>query len=97
MIDLSEKCFMMIEPVSSKKEIEINDKISNLVEEIMKNTKIVGRTKGWHTCNCGERSGSTILEIKINNKIYITNSLALHYVKYHRSEIPQAEIDKLIK
>lgn len=47
--------------------------------------------RGSHQCSCGVRS---------DNKTYIigrfsTNSLAVHYLAWHRHEVPQAELDKV--
>ncbi len=97
MINTNNKYFMMIEPKLAVIEQEVNDEITQQVEEIMKTVKEIAWTKGLHFCNCGVHSGNAILEVTINGKQYETNSLALHYIKYHRSEVPQSEIDKIFK
>lgn len=96
MIDISEKYFLMIEPNSSTKEIEINDELTKKVEEIMKTKKVVAMYRGFHICSCGQIGGNCDYEITIGKNKYITNILALHYIKFHRSEIPQSELKKLI-
>lgn len=46
-----------------------------------------------HTCICGKQSESRDYEIYPG--VY-THSLAAHYLRDHRSEVPLSEIDKLI-
>lgn len=50
-------------------------------------------TKGFHICSCGEYSDNVTYDIDICGKTYITNVLALHYVQYHREEIPTRDLD----
>ena len=51
-------------------------------------------TMGVHECSCGERSAS--FDIFLLNG-YMTNTLAEHYLAWHREEIPLAEIKKIRK
>lgn len=48
---------------------------------------------GWHTCICGAKSDNT--EHVLPRNILMTNSLCVHYLAWHRHEIPSGEIDKL--
>ena len=50
--------------------------------------------KGTHTCSCGAKSTSADHFIGEENSLR-TNSLCLHYVQFHRDEIPLDELDKL--
>jgi len=50
--------------------------------------------RGFFTCSCGLKGGSYDLILPGNIK---TNKLAIHYVEYHRSEIPLKEIEKINK
>lgn len=51
-----------------------------------------GGWRGWHDCVCGAAS---------SNKNYllsdgqVTNSLCVHYLAYHRGEVPGAELRKV--
>lgn len=47
---------------------------------------------GVHTCKCGARSRS--YDFLFPNNMY-TNSLCLHYLEWHRHEIPEEEFHKL--
>lgn len=49
---------------------------------------------GYHTCTCGSRSKSHDF---ILSDGLITNSLCVHYLAWHRSEIPKEELDKVAK
>ena len=49
-------------------------------------------SKGVHQCICGEKSGSKDYEILPG--VY-TNSLAPHYLRFHRSQVPEKELMKI--
>jgi hypothetical protein len=49
---------------------------------------------GIHICRCGAKSYS--FDIDLGNGYY-TNSLADHYLRFHRSEIPKHEMLKVHK
>ena len=49
--------------------------------------------KGIHLCN-GCKIHSTSHDILLPNG-FITNKLALHYLMYHRSEVPSEELSKI--
>lgn len=50
--------------------------------------------KGVHFCKCG--ASSTNYDLILPNG-QITNSLALHYMAYHRDEVPEYELKKVRK
>lgn len=47
--------------------------------------------RGWHNCSCGANSDNQ--DHIIGN--LVTNSLAVHYLAFHRSEIPANELQKV--
>jgi hypothetical protein len=49
-------------------------------------------TMGRHHCVCKEKSDSCDYEILPG---WYTNSLADHYLRWHRAEVPQEELDKI--
>ncbi len=49
-------------------------------------------TFGFHACICGAHS--TSVDYLLPGGI-VTNYLCVHYLAWHRSEVPQAEIDKI--
>lgn len=91
MIKSDPKYLMMIEP-KGKKEPAIEDALTQIAKAVLSSTTRGTQYRGSHTCNCGERGGSCDL-ITPDGKI--TNSLLVHYVREHRSEVPLAEIEKL--
>lgn len=51
-----------------------------------------GGWKGVHTCSCGVNSGNC--DLLLENGM-VTNSLAAHYLAWHRDEVPAAELRKV--
>jgi hypothetical protein len=52
-----------------------------------------GRRTTFHVCACGAHSDNTDYTLPNRRK---TNSLAVHYLAFHRSEIPNAELAKVM-
>jgi len=49
-----------------------------------------------HKCACGARSDNRDHYVRMNDgKRLKTNSLAIHYLAFHRAEVPAAELAKL--
>ena len=91
MNNLSEKYLLQIEPKEQKSKTPINDNLTKKMINLLKTAKRGRAYKGTHRCVCGERSEN--YDLFIGN--LITNSLAVHYLKWHRKEIPKSEILKL--
>lgn len=91
MNNISKKYLLQIEPRSKKSKLPFNDALARKMESLLELATRGKLYKGWHTCACGERSTSYDLIVKG----YITNSLAAHYLRWHRSEVPRSEIEKL--
>lgn len=81
----------MIEPKSKQIEPPIDDYLTKKMERLLKRGKNGPYYRGFHVCKCGERSGNC--DIYVGK--YITNSLSVHYLRHHRSEVPTGEIEKL--
>lgn len=93
MKDVSNQSLLMIEPTSRVKEPAVNDAYTAKMEMLLKKATKGPFYKGFHICACGERSSNCDFYIGK----YTTNSLAAHYLRYHRSEVPASEIEKLRK
>lgn len=98
MINLSDGYLMMIEPKKGAEspvtESPINDHITRKAKEVW--PKCLHSTisyRGFHVCKCGAISDNRDWYTPSGR---ITNSLLVHYVQMHRSEVPQSEIDKLL-
>ena len=94
MIILDDVHLLMIEP-QEPPHAPVDDVLTRDMQQLLdevQNIQTDTRFRGWHTCVCGERSDNR--EWKLKNGI-ITNSLAVHYLRFHRPEVPVEEINKL--
>jgi len=48
--------------------------------------------RGWHTCSCG--ACSTSVDYLLPNG-EVTNSLCIHYLAYHRHEVPPQQLARV--
>jgi len=82
---------LMIEPLNKGSENPVIDDLTcKMTYAIRKSNKILGFS-GEHRCVCGAlNDGFHYLYGKM-----LTNSLAVHYMAFHRDEVPQAEIEKV--
>jgi len=91
-IILDENHLMMIEPNMSATD-PIQDDLTNLARIVFDKSRPNNICyRGVHTCICGINSDNRNW-ILLNG--VITNSLLVHYVECHRSEIPESELEKL--
>ena len=97
MIGTDKKYLMFIEPASKKQEPTVDDELSAYADILMNKMRPRNDfTKGFHVCKCGKaHSASHTFSVSLAGKSYITNNLLAHYVKNHRSEIPDLEMIKL--
>lgn len=91
MHDVSDKYLLQIEPENDQSKEPVNDELTSKMEVLLENAEVGLSYRGFHICKCGAISGSCDL---IVGK-YITNSLAVHYLKWHRKDVPESEIQKL--
>src|SRR4051812_29554569 len=103
MINTNPQFLLYIEP-KNVGEAEVNDELAQRVEAMLKkgkrgimispgnfNTEL--STKGFHRCVCGACSAGQ--DVLLENGL-VTNTLAAHYLRFHRSEVPQSELDKIL-
>lgn len=91
MIDLGAGFLMMIEPQGNC-EPAIDDKLTKSAEFLFSRAENATQYRGFHHCKCGALSDN--VKWTLVNGIE-TNSLLAHYVRHHRSEIPESELEKL--
>lgn len=48
--------------------------------------------RGFHVCKCGTQGTGNDYQLPGG---MITNALAAHYLSYHRSEVPESELEKV--
>ena len=51
-----------------------------------------GGWRGWHTCVCGACSSNQNYLLQDGQ---VTNSLCVHYLAFHRDEVPESELQKV--
>jgi len=91
MHNTSNKYLLQIEPKSKRSALPTSDALSMKMELLLSQASKGRGYKGTHKCICGKRSENYDLSIEG----YITNSLAVHYLLWHRDEVPRSEIIKL--
>jgi hypothetical protein len=52
--------------------------------------------RGIHLCVCRMRSTNYNLYVRSTSGQLTTNSLCVHYLAHHRSEVPPGELDKVL-
>lgn len=85
---------MFIEPVGTTCEPPITDELTTLADRAFAEADPGPPEewyRGWHTCACGARSDNK----PWRTRGVLTNSLIVHYVRDHRSEVPPSELRKL--
>lgn len=91
-ISLNPTNLLFIEP-KNEPTTPINDELTKIVEEEFANAKDHGpRWRGFHDCICGQMSSNHNYELPCG---LITNSLCVHYIRDHREEVPESELEKI--
>jgi hypothetical protein len=95
---------LYIEPLNQKSESPVIDSLTKKMAAAFQHKKSTGvllkngtylegaLTRGFQRCTCGAMSGSTDYELECG---FITNSLCLHYLAWHRPEVPEPELEKV--
>ncbi|AYV76130.1 MAG: hypothetical protein Terrestrivirus4_178 [Terrestrivirus sp.] len=100
---------LFIEPKNDKSVEPVDDELTLFVEKLLNDaiankSKTMGvvmndgswydgvSTKGWHVCRCKQTSSPHDYEIY---KGFYTNSLAAHYLRFHRNDVPEVELNKV--
>lgn len=98
-----ENALLYIEPYNNKTNTPVLDELTIKVfnawktrigEGVYMNGGLVRglRTMGLHECRCGKYSGNSDYELEGGK---ITNTLCVHYMAYHRNEVPEKEMKKV--
>jgi hypothetical protein len=76
---------------TGQQELPINDNLTRKIESLWEKAteKPGAQYKGFHTCDCGKRSDNSDWNLPGG---ITTNSLCVHYVKYHRSKLSPEDI-----
>lgn len=102
MVSQSPKLLLFIEPILHKSDTPvIDDYVRILAASFAKAVtgtisddqfNIESGYMGHHNCVCG--AGSTAFDYKLTENLF-TNSLAIHYLVWHRQEVPSTELEKI--
>jgi hypothetical protein len=86
---------LFIEPKKAAAKEPVQDELSENMREAMRHAGTPNYTYfGYHQCVCGAKSDATDWILHTGQ---VTNSLAVHYLEYHRGEIPRDEFEKVRK
>ncbi len=85
---------MMIEPTGQAASEPLVDDLTRKMAAAYRRSTLPAdgrRYRGWHTCVCGAKSDNT--DHFIDGKK--TNSLCVHYLAFHRKDVPPSELAKV--
>lgn len=88
----------MIEPANPPSATALRDTITEMFRPIF-DAALANRPdwmncyKGFHECSCGAMSETFDVRLPSGQ---LTNSLAMHYLEFHRDEVPDCEIEKIL-
>ena len=95
MVISDDKHVLFIEPEHCASKEPVLDAITEKMKQAMARARPSDVLyRGWHFCKCGARSEHNDYILHTGQ---ITNSLAVHYLEYHRDEVPEGEIEKVLK
>jgi hypothetical protein len=93
MQNLTGAYILMIEPSAETSSEAVIDTLTRKMAAAMrKATSSIGY-RGVHECACGEFSGNKDLFLENGQ---MTNSLAVHYLAFHRAAVPPTELEKVM-
>lgn len=107
-----EREILMIEPLEVPSEEPVIDDITKIMTEAWRSRiSSTYNYMGSHRCVCGRSSDSkdhwVIPTGRLLNRLrwvifgegdaYLTNILSIHYLAYHRTEVPEADIARIKK
>jgi len=81
---------LYLEPCKDRTAKPIIDGLTRKITASLRKAKNVNGMFGWHTEPCG--CNSSCCDHQLPNGL-VTNSLAIHYIAFHRHEIPTEDIE----
>ncbi len=81
---------LMIEPSGSPSPTPIIDELTRNMTAIWRKRRDSDYSfRGFHVCNCGAHSDNKEHWLGVDN--LLTNSLCIHYLAFHRKDVPEVE------
>jgi|ERR1051326_1657939 hypothetical protein len=87
------KYLLYIEPKDIRSATPLVDELTKRMTAALRKAKAGQCFMGFHTCNCGAHSSSCDFILPSGVQ---TNSLCIHYLAYHRPEVPRIELSKVL-
>lgn len=85
---------LMIEPSEKTSPEPVIDELTRKMTAAWRLRRdMEGNWRGTHCCNCGARSDSK--DHWVGDPELLTNSLCVHYLAFHREEVPAEELEKV--
>jgi len=81
---------LYINPSAQTSEEPVIDELTMKMTAAFRRATKGTQWRGWHTCRCGAHSHSCDYILPNGEQ---TNSLCIHYLAWHRGEVPQSELD----
>lgn len=90
------KGLLMIEPSERGYDVPLIDKLTRQMTAAWRSrrTSEYGY-RGFHVCRCGANSDNRDHWVMVAGQELLTNSLCIHYLAFHRQEVPVEELAKV--
>ena len=93
MIKTDDNHILFVEPKQAAVKEPVQDELTVKMSEAMARARRSDYFYfGYHECICGAKSDTQDWFLESGQK---TNSLAVHYLQYHRCEVPEIELNKI--
>lgn len=89
---ISEKGILYIEPSRATSGEPTIDALTRKMTAAFRLGKPGMSYRGWHQCACGAHSSNCDYSLPNGE---MTNSLCVHYLAYHRSEVSELQLEKV--
>ncbi len=87
---------LFIEPCGQRSAEPVLDELTERMAEALRVGEMSNCYMGVHTCVCGVRSEShDVLVQRVDGDYFVTNTLATHYLMWHRDDVPESELVKV--
>lgn len=83
---------LFIEPSACTSSIPLVDSLTRKMTAAFRQGAILYYCKGFHVCACGVFSSNSDYSLPNGD---MTNSLCIHYLAFHRDEVPEAQLSRV--
>jgi hypothetical protein len=86
---------LMIEPKGRASSQPVIDELTRRMAAAWRTQRLGPAYRGVHHCACGVTSDHFEHFVTLDGRELLTNSLCIHYLAFHRKDVPRAELDKV--